>query len=110
MNLYILSAWSSFLDRADIFFIPCPFKYLTGIDCPGCGFQRSLLLLLKGQWKESLEMYAPTIPILLTVIIVLTTRYIFKMRNDKLIRILYLFTGSVILVSYAFKMLIPHGH
>lgn len=27
----------------------CPFKFLTGLSCPGCGFQRALHALLHGQ-------------------------------------------------------------
>lgn len=28
------------------FFIPCPFKYITGYNCPGCGSQRAIHQLL----------------------------------------------------------------
>ncbi|WP_232729111.1 DUF2752 domain-containing protein [Ulvibacter sp. MAR_2010_11] len=30
------------------FFLPCPFKYLTGFNCPGCGSQRAIHHLLHG--------------------------------------------------------------
>ncbi|MCB0464112.1 MAG: DUF2752 domain-containing protein [Aequorivita sp.] len=30
------------------FFIPCPFHYITGLFCPGCGSQRAIHLLLHG--------------------------------------------------------------
>ena len=50
------------------FLLPCPFKHLTGIDCPGCGFQRSVLALLKGNWMESWHYYPATVPILLLVV------------------------------------------
>ncbi|MBG42959.1 MAG: hypothetical protein CL530_03225 [Aequorivita sp.] len=30
------------------FFIPCPFHYITGFFCPGCGSQRAIHLLLHG--------------------------------------------------------------
>lgn len=42
--------------------LTCPFKYLTGIDCPGCGFQRSLIALVQGNFHQSLALYPPTIP------------------------------------------------
>ncbi|MEJ2882583.1 DUF2752 domain-containing protein [Pedobacter sp. GR22-6] len=107
---YLLSVWSSFLDRTDNFLIPCPFKYLTGLDCPGCGFQRSFILLIKGEWLESFHMYPPTIFILLTVFTVLFVRYGLKKKNDRLIKVLYLITGSVIVSSYLLKMFLPHIH
>ncbi|MFD1140618.1 DUF2752 domain-containing protein [Larkinella insperata] len=31
------------------FFPPCPFKLLTGLECPGCGSQRCLHQLLHGR-------------------------------------------------------------
>lgn len=30
------------------FFLPCPFKYATGYHCPGCGSQRAIHQLAKG--------------------------------------------------------------
>ena len=36
--------------------LPCLFKRLTGIPCPGCGTQRALVLLFQGKWYESLMM------------------------------------------------------
>lgn len=45
--------------------LPCPFKKLTGYDCPGCGFQRSLLALFCGHFADSLHLYPATIPLLL---------------------------------------------
>ena len=42
----------------------CPSKQYLHIECPGCGFQRSVLLLLKGDVAGSLAMYPATIPVL----------------------------------------------
>lgn len=84
--------------------IPCPFKKLTGIDCPGCGFQRSLLALFKGNLNDSLHMYPATVPFLLTVLFVLFS-YKLRIDNKHLIKkTMYVATGSIMLVSYAFKM------
>ncbi|WP_316835671.1 DUF2752 domain-containing protein [Pedobacter nutrimenti] len=104
LSLYILSAWTSFLGKADSFFIPCPFKHLTGYDCPGCGFQRSLLALLKGDFKDSFSLYPPTVPLLFTIVIALCANYWLKNRSKGLIRVLYMITGSIILVNYLFKI------
>jgi hypothetical protein len=29
---------------------PCPFRFLVGLDCPGCGMTRGVLLALQGDW------------------------------------------------------------
>ena len=108
--IYLLSAWSSFLDQADNFFLTCPVKYLTGFDCPGCGFQRSFLSLMQGNMEESFRLYPPTIPLLITFIVGLGANYLRKGNSDKLIKVLYLITGSIITISYFFKLFSPHTH
>ncbi len=42
-----------FNPEQDGFFPPCPFRYLTGFDCPGCGSQRALHYLLHFEIKEA---------------------------------------------------------
>ncbi len=55
---------------ADYLF-PCASKSLFNLDCPVCGFQRSLLLLFEGEFLESFKMYPPLIPSLLYIVILL---------------------------------------
>lgn len=35
------------------FIIKCPFKAITGLDCPGCGSQRAVHELLHGNFKQA---------------------------------------------------------
>lgn len=99
-----LFAFSVFLEKANNYLLPCPFKYLTGHDCPGCGFQRSLLALLRGDLKESLHLYPATIPILLTFVLGLAANHWWKPQSKVLIKTSFVITGSVILISYIFKL------
>ncbi|MEG1230693.1 MAG: DUF2752 domain-containing protein, partial [Flavobacterium sp.] len=39
------------------YMIPCMFKTLFGIECLGCGFQRSLFLLFQGEFLAAFNMY-----------------------------------------------------
>jgi uncharacterized protein DUF2752 len=103
-KIYILSAWPTFLGQADNFLLPCPFKYLTGIDCPGCGFQRSVIALAHGDLKESLDFYPPAIPLLVTLAIVLIAKLRRGDLSDNFIKVLYLITGSTVLINYLFKI------
>ena len=43
----------------------CPFLWVTGLSCPGCGMTRALLLLLQGDAAGSFAMNPMLIPILL---------------------------------------------
>jgi len=86
------------------YLIPCPFKKLTGIDCPGCGFQRSMLALLQGDLGKSFSLYPATIPFLFALAFTLVEwRYRFD-KNDKVKKVIYIFTGLVIMGSYIIKM------
>ena len=37
---------------------PCPMRSALGIPCPGCGLGRAGVLLLRGQFSESLKVHA----------------------------------------------------
>ena len=51
--------------------IPCPFYYITGLQCPGCGISRMMLALARLDFTQALQ-YNPfiflTLPILLFII------------------------------------------
>jgi len=38
-----------------VYFPKCPFKELTGLECPGCGSQRAIHALLNGNIGEALK-------------------------------------------------------
>ena len=102
------SAWSAGLGRMDGFLLPCPFKHLTGLDCPGCGFQRAAIALIQGNLQKSLVLYPPLIPLLIMLVIVLVSKTRGKPLNVKTVKIMYLITGSVIMISYIFKISIQY--
>ena len=85
--------------------LPCPFKYLTGMDCPGCGFQRSLIALSKGDIRQSFALYPPTIPLLLMAAWWLADNFL-KLDNQKNIvkKSLFVIVGTIVAVSYIVKL------
>ena len=48
---------------------PCFFHRLFGIDCPFCGFQRSIIALFQGDIGKSVTLFPALIPVLITSII-----------------------------------------
>jgi hypothetical protein len=102
-NFIFCSLWSKIFWLQN-YLIPCPFKKLTGIDCPGCGFQRSVLALFQGNLLQSIQLYPATIPFLAVILFtVVDGKYAFD-KSGLTKKVIYLFTGSVILVSYLIKM------
>lgn len=84
--------------------IPCPFKKMTGIDCPGCGFQRSFLALLQGDINKSFQLYPATIPLLLIIIYTVVNARWPMERKNYLKKTLYIGTATIIIVFYGVKM------
>jgi CHASE2 domain-containing sensor protein len=86
------------------YMLPCMNKQIFGIECPGCGFQRSMSLLLDGNFIDALKIYPAIFTIILLVgfvgaSLVFNIKYSFKIK----IYLLYLNAG-IIIVSYVYKM------
>ncbi|MFL9484092.1 DUF2752 domain-containing protein [Chitinophagaceae bacterium LWZ2-11] len=96
---------STLLDWLDKHLIPCPVKKFLHIECPGCGIQRSILLLLKGKVVESFNMYPATIPIFL-MLVYLVFHLRFKFQNGlKILLTSYSFCTLIVLINYICKII-----
>ncbi len=85
--------------------LPCLWKQTLGVDCPGCGFQRSCIKLMEGDFYESLLLFPATIPFLLTLIFVaLHLKFKFK-HGARIIVILFLFTVFLIVLNFILKLI-----
>jgi hypothetical protein len=84
----------------------CPYKALSGLECPGCGMQRSFIELLKGNFGESFYLYPGLFPVMITIL--LTALHIkFKFRNGAgYIKYAFIFTVSVVMINYIVKFFI----
>ena len=62
-----------FLDPKSLSWFPrCPFRMLTGLDCPGCGTARAIHAAANGRWYEAFRsnpILVVAIPFLLAIII-----------------------------------------
>ena len=83
--------------------IPCLSKTLFGVECLGCGFQRSLLLLLKGDFMAAFQMY----PAIFTTLLfggILGFHFLDKSRNyKKLVFGMAILNGLFMILGYAYK-------
>lgn len=84
--------------------LPCLNKKLFGIDCLGCGFQRSLLSVIKGDFVAAFNVY-PAIFTLLLMAMFLLLHLKFKFKNSRKIIIIFATINVLIIViSYFIKM------
>jgi len=86
------------------YMLPCMNKKLFGVECPGCGMQRSAALLFKGEFAEAFFMYPGIYPLLFLLLFILTS-FVVDIRFERQIKIgLGILTGITIITSYIIKM------
>jgi hypothetical protein len=85
--------------------LPCMFKSITHFDCPGCGMQTSLLLLLRGNMVDSFITYPALLPII--VLFAFLIAYVVKKTNNgaAVLKYLYFFCAGIIMLSYIYKLI-----
>ena len=84
--------------------LPCAYKYFFGIDCPICGSQRSLLLLMQGNFAGSFKTYPPLI--FLLILIFFTVAYLIfpLIIKAKLLKQYAVFVLIIIFLNYGYKI------
>jgi hypothetical protein len=97
--------WASAIDWMELNMLTCPSKKWLHIECPGCGFQRSVIALFRGDIRTSLELYPATIPLLFLIgYVALHVKYDFR-HGATVIKYLYLGVATIVLVFYIYKVL-----
>jgi len=80
-------------------------KSLFGVECTGCGAQRSALLLFNGEFAAAFSMY-PAIYSLAILFFFLFVNLFFKFKYDYHIKIgLIIFNAVIIAGAYIIKMI-----
>ena len=88
----------------DDFMLPCLNKTLFGLDCLGCGIQRSISLIFQGQFVAAYKMY-PAIFTLFVLAIFLIFNLFIKFKHDYKIKMgLIILNVILVVISYLFKI------
>ncbi len=86
------------------YMLPCLNKKFFGIECPGCGIQRSAALLWEGDFAGAFHMY-PAIYTLIALIMFVGINLFLKFKHDFKIKVsLLMINVVIIIVSYIIKM------
>ncbi|MCF6140719.1 DUF2752 domain-containing protein [Flavobacterium sp. K77] len=91
------------LEEIQKFMLPCLSKTLFGIECLGCGFQRSLFLLLQGEFQASFEMYPAIFTSLIFIASLLLNAVHKKGNYSKMIFVLAVINVSIMIAGYYYK-------
>ena len=86
------------------YLLPCLNKQLFGMECYGCGGQRSLLLLIHGNFKEAFFMF-PAIYSLIILLFFLIFNIFYRFEADFKIKMLLIYVNvAIIVIHYTFKL------
>jgi hypothetical protein len=100
----------NWIDWIEQHLFTCPNKYFFGLDCPGCGMQRSLLEIFRGNVFDSILLYPGLIPMMFTMVM-LIVHLRFKLNNGaRLLQYSYITSASVVMVSFFIKQFFLHQH
>ena len=86
------------------YMLPCMFKQTLGIDCMGCGIQRAIVLILKGEFENAFYMFPAiytTILFFLSVGLLLVDK---KHNYQKIVITLAIVNAIIMIISYVYKM------
>ncbi len=88
--------------------LPCPYKQLLGINCPMCGFQRSLVSLFEGNIRDSVLQFPAMFPLIFTVFIFLVL-LLLKIKNRKqIIQRILLLDLSIMVINCVIINILNH--
>ncbi|MBF4986080.1 DUF2752 domain-containing protein [Nonlabens mediterrranea] len=93
------------LSADDSWMLPCMSKKMTGMDCPGCGIQRSISHIMKGELIDAFFMYPGIYPMFI-LFVFLTFDWFFKINHGEKIKLtLAVLTIGTILINYVIKLI-----
>lgn len=94
-----------FLDWLEHHLLPCPTKYFFGMECPGCGMQRAIIELLRGNLVDSIKLYPPLIPMLLMLVVLVINLKVNSAVWQKVLKYFFVANVAIILINYIFKFI-----
>lgn len=84
--------------------LTCELKKLTGIDCPGCGIQRSFYKLLEGDIIESVKLFPALLPLFFLITYTLIHSKLMFKNGPKIILSLFIISTLLIVFNFTYKL------
>jgi len=95
---------SLYLSGLEDYMLPCLNKKFLGVDCPGCGLQRSVGLLLQGEFLAAFQMF-PAIFTLIPLFVLVLCSKVFQLKiDDRFIIVLAIASVALILINFIYKL------
>ena len=100
--LFLCTGFVDWLEKRQM---PCFYKLLLGVECPGCGMQRAFIALLRGDLLTSLQLYPALIPTIIMMIF-LAVHIMFKLKNGaRILLYMFIINAVIISISHIYKII-----
>ncbi len=87
------------------YMLPCFSKKIFGIDCPGCGLQRSLAFLFQGDFAAAWDIYPAIFTIIPLLGFYIASLMVSIKHVNKIILLLVFSSAGLILTNYILKFI-----
>lgn len=84
--------------------LPCYFKTMYGFDCPGCGGQRAILFLFKGDFAASFTAYPPLFPIIFMLLLYVFNKRIQYVNKEIIFKVLAWALAVLVFFNWGWKL------
>lgn len=92
------------IDWLEKHMIPCLYKKIFGVECPGCGMQRAIIALFKGNFQDSFSLYPPLI-FVLSLLVLLAIHLKFNLKHGaNILKWLFILNVFIIVLNFIYKM------
>lgn len=88
------------INSPEDFMLPCLSKQLFDFECFGCGLQRSVYLLFRGEFITAFKMYPAIYPLIVLSFFIGTSMFFKFKQSTKIINTLAIVTLTTIVISY----------
>jgi len=79
-------------------------KYL-GVQCPGCGMQRSMAEMLRGNFAASIELFPALIPVIFMVIFLFAHLFIRFRNGAAILTYTFIANATIIMATWVVRMI-----
>ena len=85
--------------------IPCFYKKFFGLECPGCGMQRSIIALLRGDFQDCFLLYPP-LGLFMALILLLIIHLLFDLKHGaQILKWVFIVNVIVIVLNFIYNVM-----
>ena len=88
-----------------VFKTVCPFKIITGINCPGCGLTHSVIYFFMGKFDQSFQYNQSCLLWIISIVLFIVDRYIYSFKRN-IVFCSFIISALATIIIYLIKIII----